>query len=47
MDIWYTYRFLDTDDFDYALPQNAGPTINTAGDEVTPFYDVGSKTLFF
>ncbi len=47
MDIWYTYRFLDNDDFDYALPQNAGGIINTPGDEVTPYYDVFDKALYF
>lgn len=47
LDIWYTTREISSDAFDYTLPQNAGPTINTPGDEVTPFYDVASETLFF
>ncbi|MEM9917033.1 MAG: hypothetical protein AAF990_02990 [Bacteroidota bacterium] len=47
LDIWYTSRLLDSDEFDFTLPQNAGAGINTAGDEVTPFYDLGEKTLYF
>ncbi|MEM1322659.1 MAG: SPOR domain-containing protein [Bacteroidota bacterium] len=47
MDIWYTTREIDSEDFDFTLPQNAGPTINTPGDEVTPYYDVREQTLYF
>lgn len=43
MDIWFTiYK-----DGKYGFPTNAGSGINTSGDEVTPFYDIHHKTLFF
>lgn len=47
MDIWYTTRNINSKDFDFTLPQNAGASINTAGDEVTPFYSLAEKTLYF
>ena len=47
MDIWYTMRPLNSDDFDFSFPQNAGEQINTIGDEITPFYDSQKKSLFF
>ncbi len=31
----------------YAPPVNAGKSINTQGNEITPFYDVANKKLFF
>ncbi len=42
-DIWYS--ILDGGDFQQ--PINSGPVINTEGNEVTPFYDTATKTLFF
>ena len=47
LDIWYTKRQLASDDVDFTLPKNAGPRINTLGDEVTPFYNVREETLYF
>ena len=47
LDIWYTTREISSETFDYTLPQNAGPTINTAGDEVTPFYDTEIRDTVF
>ncbi len=46
LDIWYTMRDLNSDDIDFTLPKNAG-SINTKGDEVTPFYDSEASTLYF
>ncbi len=44
-DIWYfTYN---SDKKVYSAPKNAGSKINTAGDEMTPFYDQEYGTLFF
>ncbi len=43
-DIWYS-KMDSTGAFTEAL--NVGPIINTAGDEVTPYYDAASKNLFF
>lgn len=44
LDIWYS----ETDpDGKWKEPVNAGDSINTAGDEVTPFIHFDGKTLFF
>lgn len=43
-DIWYC----EIDEFGNVKPaQNAGPVINTPGDEVSPFYHYLSQTLYF
>ncbi len=47
LDIWYTKRQLASDDVDFSLPKNAGPRINTLGDEVTPFYNAQTEVLYF
>jgi OmpA-OmpF porin, OOP family len=44
-DIWYTiYDFRKKE---YSKPRNAGSKINTSGDEMTPFYDLKTRTLYF
>lgn len=43
-DIWVSTLNADGT---YAPPVNAGDAINTQGNEVTPFYDVNNKKLFF
>ncbi len=45
MDIWYTY--FDAKKKIYKAPRNAGPIINTVGDEITPTYDINNRTLYF
>ena len=47
MDIWFTKRQIKADDIDFSLPQNAGPMINTLGDEVSPYYNELKEELFF
>jgi hypothetical protein len=47
MDIWYMTRNANSSDYDFTLPKNAGPQINTSGDEITPYYDQSEKTLYF
>ncbi len=47
MDIWYATRAEGASDFNYSVPVNLGPTINTIGDDVTPFYDKISEVLYF
>ncbi|MFT5802558.1 MAG: hypothetical protein ACI956_002377, partial [Nonlabens sp.] len=47
LDIWYTKRQIKADDIDFTLPQNAGPMINTMGDEVCPYYNDLKEALFF
>lgn len=44
-DIWYAEFHPRKEEFKKA--KNAGRSINTAGDEVTPFYDAKNKTLYF
>lgn len=45
MDIWYEY--IDQDGRTYGDPINMGPTINTAEDEVSPFFHRATSTLYF
>jgi outer membrane protein OmpA-like peptidoglycan-associated protein len=45
LDIWYT--IYDPKRNDYRQPRNAGNKINTPGDEMTPFYDHSTRTLYF
>lgn len=47
MDIWYVSRDLALDNNDFTFPVNVGPTINTLGDEISPYYDANAGTLFF
>lgn len=47
MDIWYTSRDLTNDNSEFSFPVNAGNTINTLGDEITPYYDPVDGTLYF
>lgn len=44
-DIWLT--IYDAKKKMYKAPQNAGPKINTVGDELTPFFDMETKTMYF
>ncbi len=45
LDIWYSDYNEKKGDFQ--TPKNAGNKINTIGDEITPFYDMSSRTLYF
>ncbi len=45
LDIWYSVYNAKRNEF--KPPKNAGNKINTPGDEMTPFYDIESHTLFF
>lgn len=45
LDIWYTVWNHEKDA--YSKPKNLGSKINTAGDEMTPFYDIPTRTLYF
>jgi WD40-like Beta Propeller Repeat len=44
LDIWYSNI---NSDGGYSVPVNMGKSINTPGNEVTPFYDVADKKLYF
>ncbi|MBN2213444.1 MAG: OmpA family protein [Bacteroidales bacterium] len=45
LDIWYTI-WNDSKNI-YSKVRNLGTRINTAGDEMTPFYDIPSHTMYF
>jgi OOP family OmpA-OmpF porin len=45
MDIWYT--IYDSRKKVYMRASNAGPKINTAGDETTPYFDKRTNTTYF
>lgn len=47
LDIWYTTRDLGANTNDFTFPVNLGPTINTLGDEMTPYFNVEEGTLYF
>ena len=47
MDIWYMERDLADDGIDFSFPANAGLDINSSADEITPFYSIEDKALFF
>ncbi len=44
-DIWYS--IIDPRSGTYRRPQNAGKTVNTEGDEITPYYDSRVNKLYF
>lgn len=45
LDIWYT-MWSERKQL-WSKPGNLGSRINTNGDEMTPFYDLGTRTLFY
>lgn len=47
MDLWYVTRDLGTDGNDFTFPVNLGATVNSLGDEITPFYNADEGQLYF
>ncbi len=47
MDLWFVERDLNNDGISFSAPINAGPIINTSGDEITPFYDPQTRQMYF
>lgn len=47
LDLWYVTRDLGMDNMDYTFPVNLGPVVNSLGDEITPFYNAETGTLYF
>jgi len=47
MDIWFMTRHIDSPEYDFTLPKNAGSNINTYGDEITPFYNAEDGFLYY
>lgn len=45
LDIWYT--IFDKKKKDYLAPKNLGNKINSSANEMTPFYDLETRTLYF
>lgn len=47
LDLYMCERTLEGDDLDFSFPQNLGEAVNTGGDEITPFFEPQTQTLFF
>ncbi len=47
MDLWYMSRPLSSESMDFSVPVNLGPSINTPGNEITPWYDAENELLYF
>ncbi len=47
MDIWRSERPVQSGATDFSFPENLGDNVNGIADEVTPYYDVDTKTLSF
>ncbi len=47
MDIWYTSRNLQGETAPFASPSNLGPSVNSSGHEMTPYYDTEDGVLYF
>lgn len=47
MDLWYAERPMSATSNVFSTPINLGPSINTLGDEMTPYFSVGEGTLYF
>lgn len=43
----YDLYFSIIKNFNFQVPINLGPIINTPGDEITPYYDIRDSTLYF
>ncbi len=46
-DLWFTMKKTGDSFTEFEAPVNLGSVINTSEDEITPFYDKGSGTLYF
>ncbi len=44
-DLWYSIRTIKTNE--YTEPENLGSNINTIEDDISPFYDTKSRTLYY
>lgn len=47
LDLWYCVRDLDRAGAEFSFPANLGPTVNTLGDELSPYYDEQDLLLYF
>lgn len=46
-DIWRSIRQAESKSFNFSLPQNLGPNINTFADELSPYYSEKDQALYF
>lgn len=47
MDIWSATRNLESEELAFDTPKNLGSSINTMGDEITPYFDMDENVLYF
>jgi hypothetical protein len=47
MDIWQATRNITAGDLDFSAPINLGVSVNTIGDDITPYFDISENTLYF
>ncbi len=47
MDIWSASRNIESDELVFDTPKNLGSSINTMGDEITPYFDMDENALYF
>ncbi|MEL7122833.1 MAG: carboxypeptidase regulatory-like domain-containing protein [Bacteroidota bacterium] len=47
LDIWLTSRNMTGTNNNFSDPVNLGPSVNTNGDELAPFFDSGEQALYF
>jgi tetratricopeptide (TPR) repeat protein len=47
MDIWQTTRNITAGDLDFSTPTNLGASVNTIGDDITPYFDTSENMLYF
>lgn len=47
LDIWFCTKNANSSSTNYTLPKNLGRNINTAGDDITPYYDKEEGILYF
>jgi WD40-like Beta Propeller Repeat len=46
-DIWFCSRTAGSNGFNFTLPKNLGASINTVGNELTPFFHAATSNLYF
>ena len=47
LDIWYVFKNVNEDTDKFSDPINLGQDINTAQDEITPYFNLEEQTLYF
>ena len=47
LDIWFTSRDLEGMDNKFGQPRNLGPTVNSMGDEMTPYFDMDENMMYY